>query len=137
MPTQNRTSGLANPWFQLALSVAFVTAYELLLKLGATETAHIAGARWAWTGLSGLVSLYVWLAIPLVILSLITWLHVLRHIPLSIAFPISQVVHAFVPLGSWLVLGESINKLRWDGIVLVLLGLAIVAKPVARMEERL
>ncbi len=137
MPTQNRTSGLANPWFQLALSVAFVTAYELLLKLGATETAHIASARWAWTGLSGLVSLYVWLAIPLVILSLITWLHVLRHIPLSIAFPISQVVHAFVPLGSWLVLGESINKLRWDGIVLVLLGLAIVAKPVARMEERL
>ena len=85
----------------------------------------------------GLVSLYVWLAIPLVILSLITWLHVLRHIPLSIAFPISQVVHAFVPLGSWLFLGESINKLRWDGIVLVLLGLAIVAKPVARMEERL
>ena len=137
MPMQNRTSGLASPWFQLALSVAFVIAYELLLKLGATETAHIAGVRWAWTGLSGLVSLYVWLAIPLVVLSLITWLHVLRHIPLSIAFPISQVVHVFVPLGSWLLLGESISKLRWGGIALVLLGLAIVAKPVGRIEERL
>ena len=134
---QNRPSGLASPWFQLALSVAFVTAYEVLLKLGATETAHIAGAGWAWTGLSGLASLYVWLGIPFVILSLITWLHVLRYLPLSIAFPISQVVHAFVPLGSWLVLGESISELRWCGIALVLLGLAIVAKPVARMEERL
>jgi drug/metabolite transporter (DMT)-like permease len=134
---QNKQSGFANPWFQLALSVAFVTAYEVLLKMGATETAHIADARWAWTGLSGLASLYVWLGIPLVILSLITWLHVLRHIPLSIAFPISQVVHAFVPLGSWLILGESINRLRWCGIGLVLLGLAIVAKPVARLEERL
>ena len=121
----------------------FVAAKTTLLvivppvRLGATETADIAGARWAWTGLSGLASLYVWLAIPLVILSLITWLHVLRHIPLSIAFPISQVVHAFVPLGSWLILGESISKLRWGGIALVLLGLAIVAKPVARIEERL
>ena len=134
---QNRPSGLAGPWFQLALSVAFVTAYEVLLKLGATETAHIAGAGWAWTGLSGLASLYVWLGIPLVILSLITWLQVLRYLPLSIAFPISQVVHAFVPLGSWLVLGESISELRWCGIALVLLGLAIVAKPVARLEERL
>jgi drug/metabolite transporter (DMT)-like permease len=137
MPMQNRPSGLANPWLQLAVSVACVTAYELLLKLGATETAHIADVRWAWTGLSGLASLYVWLGIPLVILSLVTWLQVLRHIPLSVAFPISQAVHAFVPLGSWLVLGESIGNLRWCGIALVLLGLAIVARPVARLEERL
>src|SRR5438874_12456628 len=108
---QNRSSGFANPWLQLALSVAFVTTYEVLLKLGATETAHIAGARWAWTGLSGLASLYVWLGIPLVILSLITWLHVLRHIPLSIAFLISLVVHAFVALCYWLFLGETLSTL--------------------------
>ena len=62
---------------------------------------------------------------------------VLRHIALSIAFPISQVVHAFVPLASWIILGESINRLRGCGIALVLLGLAVVAKPVARLEERL
>jgi drug/metabolite transporter (DMT)-like permease len=137
MAMQNKPTGLANPWVQLGLSVMFVTAYELLLKVGATETAKIAGAGWAWTGLSGLASIYVWFAVPLVILSLLTWLHVLRLIPLSIAFPISQVVHAFVPLGSWLILGESVNRLRWAGIALVLLGLAIVAKPVARIEERL
>lgn len=134
---QNKPSGFANPWFQLALSVAFVTVYELLLKVGAIETAHIADARWAWTGISGLASLYVWVGILFVILSFITWLYVLRSIPLSLAFSISQVVHVFVPLGSWLVLGESITNLRWCGIALVLLGLAIVAKPVARMEERL
>ena len=134
---QSKITGFANPWVQLGLSVTFVTAYELLLKVGATETAHIASGGWSWTGLTGLASLWVWFAVPLVILSLITWLHVLRVIPLSIAFPISQVVHAFVPLGSWLILNESVNKLRWAGIALVLLGLAIVAKPVARMEERL
>jgi drug/metabolite transporter (DMT)-like permease len=84
-----------------------------------------------------LASPYVWLAILFVILSLITWLHVLRYIPLSLAFPISQVVHVLVPLCSWLFLGESIIDLRWYGIALVSLGLAVVAKPVARLEERL
>ena len=134
---QSKPTGFANPWLQLALSVLFVTVYELLLKLGATETAHIASARWAWTGFAGLASLYVWLGIPLIILSLITWLHVLRYIPLSIAFPISQVVHVLVPLCSWLFLGELITSLRWGGIALVSLGLALVAKPVARLEDRL
>ena len=133
---QSKPTGFANPWFHLALSITFVTIYELLLKRGAMETAHLSD-RWSWTGLTGLASLYVWVAIVFVILSLVTWLHVLRHIPLSVAFPISQVVHALVPLGSWLFLGESITSLRGCGIALVLLGLAVVAKPVARFEERL
>jgi multidrug transporter EmrE-like cation transporter len=133
---QSKPSGFANPWLHLGLSIAFVTIYELLLKVGAVETAHLS-ERWSWTGLTGLASPYTWVAIVFVILSLVTWLHVLRSIPLSVAFPISQVVHALVPLGSWLFLGESIATLRGCGIALVLLGLAVVAKPVARFEERL
>ena len=134
---KSKPTGFANPWLQLALSVLFVTVYELLLKMGATETAHIASSKWAWTGLSGLGSIYVWIAIVFVIVSLITWLNVLRYLPLSIAFPISQAVHILVPLGSWLILGENIITLRWIGIAFVSLGLAVVAKPVARLEEEL
>lgn len=134
---RNKPTGFANPWFHLALSVLFVAIYQLLFKLGATETAHLASARWAWTGLSGLASLYVWLGFPLIILSLLTWLYVLRYLPLSIAFPISQIPHVLVPLCSWLFLGEFISSLRWCGIALVSLGLALVARPVARLEERL
>ena len=80
---QNKPTGFANPWLHLALSIAFVAIYELLLKLGAAETAHLS-ARWSWTGLTGLASPYVWVAIVFVILSLLTWLHALRHLPLSI-----------------------------------------------------
>jgi len=129
-------TGWRNPWLQLALSVVFVTTYELLLKRGALETAHLAD-RWAWTGISGLASPYVWMAILVTVLSFITWLQVLRYIPLSIAFPISQVVHVLVPLCSWLFLGEVIISLRWCGIALVSLGLAVVARPVAQLEEKL
>jgi drug/metabolite transporter (DMT)-like permease len=34
-------------------------------------------------------------------------------------------------------LGELISALRWCGIALVIIGLALVAKPFAQIEERL
>ena len=136
MVSETRPTGIRNPWLHLAVSVACVAIYELLLKRGAAETAN-PNSSWSWTGISGLGSIYVWIAIAFVILSLVTWLNVLRYLPLSIAFPISQAVHVLVPLGSWLILGENIITLRWIGIAFVSLGLAIVAKPVARLEEEL
>ena len=136
MTTENNPTGFRNPWLHLAISIACVTVYELLLKRGAAQTANLSSS-WSWTGLTGLASIYVWIAIVFVIVSLITWLYVLRYLPLSIAFPISQAVHVLVPLGSWLVLGENIVTLRWIGIGLVSLGLAVVAGPVARLEEEL
>jgi drug/metabolite transporter (DMT)-like permease len=136
MGTEPRPTGFRNPWLHLATSTICVAIYELLLKRGAAETAD-PNLSWSWTGLNGLGSIYVWIAIVFVIVSLITWLYVLRYLPLSIAFPIAQSVHVLVPLGSWLILGENIVTLRWIGIGLVSLGLAIVAKPVARLEEEL
>ena len=136
MAIDPKPTGFRDPWLHLAISIACVAVYELLLKRGAAETANV-NSSWSWTGLNGLASIYVWIAIVFVILSLITWLYVLRYLPLSIAFPISQAVHVLVPLGSWLVLGENIVTLRWIGIALVSLGLAVVARPVARLEEEL
>jgi drug/metabolite transporter (DMT)-like permease len=136
MATETKPTGFRNPWLHLAVSIACVAIYELLLKRGAAETAN-PNLSWSWTGISGLGSIYVWIAIAFVILSLITWLNVLRYLPLSIAFPISQSIHILVPLGSWLILGENIITLRWIGIAFVSLGLAVVAKPVARLEEEL
>jgi drug/metabolite transporter (DMT)-like permease len=136
METPDKPTGLRSPWIHLGVSVLCVAIYELLLKRGARDTASLS-PNWSWTGLSGLASVYVWIAIVFVILSLLTWLYVLRYIPLSIAFPISQAVHVLVPLGSWLILGENIVTLRWIGIAFVSLGLAVVAKPVARLEEEL
>ena len=136
MATETRPTGIRNPWLHLAISTICVAIYELLLKRGATQIAD-PNSSWSWTGVNGLGSIYVWIAIIFVIVSLITWLYVLRYLPLSIAFPIAQSVHILVPLGSWLILGEHIVTLRWMGIALVSLGLAIVAKPVARLEEEL
>jgi drug/metabolite transporter (DMT)-like permease len=136
MANEPKPTGIRNPWLALAVSVTCVAIYELLLKRGAVATAD-PNSTWSWTGLSGLGSIYVWIAIVFVILSLVTWLYVLRYLPLSVAFPISQSVHVLVPLGSWLILGENIVTLRWIGIAFVSLGLAVVARPIAQIEEEL
>ena len=84
-----------------------------------------------------LASIWTWLGIVFVILSLFSWLYVLRHMPLSTAFPLSNVVHVLVPLSCWIFLHELISTRRWCGIALVLIGLAVVAKPFSRIEEKL
>ena len=127
---------IRNPWLQLGLSIACVTVSEIFLKIGAMNTVHLAGG-WAWTGVVGLVSPLVWIGIVLVILSFVTWLYVLRHLPLSIAFPVSQAVHVSVPLCGLMFLGERIGAYRWGGIALVMIGIMVVAQPVATMEEKL
>ena len=109
---------------------------ELLLKRGATDTADLESV-WSWTGINGLASPLVWWAIILIIASFVSWLYVLRYIPLTIAFPLSRVVDILVPLSCWIFLGEFISTRRWIGIGLVVVGLALVAKPIARIEERL
>ena len=75
--------------------------------------------------------------IVLIVASFVSWLYVLRYLPLTIAFPLSRVVDALVPFSCWIFLGEFISTLRWCGIALVVIGLALVAKPVAQIEERL
>jgi undecaprenyl phosphate-alpha-L-ara4N flippase subunit ArnF len=125
----------ANPWLLLVFEALLVTASETLLKIGASETKRVAG--WEWTGLLSLTSIWIWCAIGLVILSFLCWIYVLKYIPLSIAFPLSNVVHVLVPLSCWIFLAEHISPRRWCGIAIVILGLAVVAKPVAKIEEKL
>jgi drug/metabolite transporter (DMT)-like permease len=134
--TNTRPSGFANPWFQLGLNIICVVLYELLLKAGAKATAD-PSTSWSWIGITGLASPLIWLAIVVMLLDLVIWLYVLKYIPLSIAFPLSRLVDVLVPISCWLILKEGISSLRWWGIALVIIGLAIVAKPAARLEERL
>ncbi|MDQ3413644.1 MAG: hypothetical protein M3480_01500 [Verrucomicrobiota bacterium] len=125
-----------NPWLQLAICVLLATAAEIFLKRGAEEIAD-PNDPWSWTGLTGLRSGWVWWGILVSVISLFNWLATIRKLPLTIAFPVGNAVHILVPLSSWFFLGEAILPRRLLGIGLVLVGLLIVAKPAARLEEKL
>jgi drug/metabolite transporter (DMT)-like permease len=132
----DRPKGFANPWFQFVLNIIGVVVYELLLKAGASATAD-PSKHWSWIGVNALASPLTLLAIAVIIVDLVIWLYILRYIPLSIAFPLSRTVDVLVPISCWLILKEAISPLRWCGIALVIVGLIVVAKPAAELEQRL
>jgi drug/metabolite transporter (DMT)-like permease len=121
-----------NPYVQIAVGALLVTVSELMLKRGAT-----AAAGSSWTGINALGSAWTWGGILTYILSFASWLYVLRHVPLAIAFALINAVHVLVPLGSWAWLGEHVSPSRWAGIILVLIGIIVIARDAARAEERL
>ena len=128
--------GLLNPYLFIFAGAVLVTASEIFLKKGAAETVAIS-THIDWTGIAALSSGWVWIAIVCYTASFLTWLHVLRHVPLNIAFNLSNVVHVLVPLASWIFLNEDISEKRWLGIAIVLAGIWVIAKPLVRAEERL
>lgn len=128
--------GFWNPWLQLGLEAALVTVSEVLLKIGATQTV-LHGTAAEWLGLTTLASMWVWAGIFCLVLSFLCWIYVLQHLPLSVAFPLTNVVYVTIPISSWIFLGEELSLQRWLGIAVVILGLAFVAQPVARLDERL
>ncbi len=122
----------ANPHLQIALSIALSAAAQVLLKLGIG-----AKADGGWLGLEALHSGWVWLGIGAMIGSLLSWLYALRFIALSVAFTLAGAIHALVPVGCWIFLGETISAKRWLGIAMVVAGVVVSAKPATIVEEKL
>lgn len=130
---------LASPsWRVLALigwCALCGTAAEMFMKMGAGDAAE-AAATAGFLGRIGLTSKWVWVSILCTLGGFAMWSHIVRVAPLSVAFPLVNVVHILIPLASWIFLGEHISPRRWAGIALVVAGLVTIARPQAELEGR-
>src|SRR5512146_399972 len=104
-----------NPYVQIFIGALLDTGGEILLKKGACSVPAVHGAAGIF-GYAPLASGWTWLGIISYVMSLVSWLHVLRFVPLSVAFPLINVVHVLVPLGAVLFLHEHVSSRRWFGI---------------------
>lgn len=120
----------------IVAAALLVTVSELLLKKGA-DSVSASGSEPSWLGFAGLLSGWVWLAIACYIASFWFWMKALCRLPLSVAYSVANLEHALIPLGAWWFLGERVGGMRWAGIGLVLVGVWIIVKPLARMQEDL
>ena len=60
--------------------------------------------------------------------SVLTWLFVLRRVPLAVAAPFVALVYVLVPLASRSVFGDQIQPRMWVGMLLVVVGVTLVAQ---------
>lgn len=56
------------------------------------------------------------------------WMMVLSRSALSFAYPILAIGYAITPMLAWLLLGESMNLVRWLGIAIICLGVFVVSR---------
>src|SRR5438128_905771 len=122
--TNNRPSGFANPWLQLALSVVCVLASELLLKRGASNTANPASAcSFQNAGFVARLSA----GILSMTISFFLTLGLLQHFDLSYLYPFQGLSIIIISLLAALILKE---KLTWQltiGAVLITAGVVLVS----------
>jgi multidrug transporter EmrE-like cation transporter len=124
-----------NPYLQIFLTVLLTAAAQILLKIGADGSAAN-NSVWSWLGLTELASGWTWLGIVAFVASFGGWLYALRFLPLGLAFALTNGVHIFVPIGSWLFLHETISLLRGSGILVIIAGIVLLAQSVAKAEEK-
>jgi drug/metabolite transporter (DMT)-like permease len=124
-----------NPYLQIFLTVLLTAAAQILLKIGADGSAAN-NSLWSWLGVAELDSWWTWAGILAFVASFGGWLYALRFLPLGLAFALTNGVHIFVPLGSWLFLGEHIGLLRGSGILIIIAGILLLAQSVADVEEK-
>ncbi|MBV9274060.1 MAG: EamA family transporter, partial [Verrucomicrobia bacterium] len=90
-----------------------------------------------WYTLSNLFSFWVLAGVLAMLMSLLSWLYALKSVPLVVAFNLAATNHIMVAIGSWIFLGEEISIRRWVGISLIALGAGFIARPLARVEEKI
>jgi len=117
----------------LMLTALLAAASEMFFKKGAMETKDLPCAL-TWLGFTALQSWWVWPGMLIQILGMASYAAVLRKIPLYIAFSFMSILHVMIPIGARIFFDERISSRRWGGIVLVLAGIWIIAKPASRIE---
>jgi uncharacterized membrane protein len=120
------------PWWQLLWIVIFMSVFEVLTKYGATHAPP--DTVFKRLGFAAVASPWVWLGTLISIAAFAAWLHVLRNVPLSLAFNISQGTYLLVPIGSFLFLGEHISVRLGVGTGLVLAGVLLLVPDLVKVE---
>lgn len=98
--------------------VVMISAGQLLFKVVAGRLAD-----------GGIAAMSVFaLALAIYGTATIAWIFVLRHAQLSSVYPLMALSFVFVPLGSRILLGESIAPQYWAGVALLLGGLLLIGR---------
>jgi multidrug transporter EmrE-like cation transporter len=113
----------------LVVSVAFAIAGQLTLKSAMDEIGRIGRAE-VRAPMDTLVRAAkeprLWIGLVLFAVSALFWLIILSRVPLSVAYPFVGMSYVLIVLFARLVLHEHVPVMRWVGVAVVAVGIAVV-----------
>lgn len=110
-----------------AALIGLDTVAQLLFKLAARGLGH-PDVSWRWLHTVAQSAAF-WAAALSLALTFPIWMLILRGSQLNLAFPATALTYIGVIGGSQLVFGESIDAGQYAGIVLIVVGVALLRKP--------
>ena len=122
---------LNNSLSLILLAALFGVGGQLSLKVGMSQVGRldtVALAEPLQVALRVLTSPLVVGGLMLYVAGAAVWMMVLSRSALSFAYPILAIGYAITPVLAWLLLGESLNGVRWVGIATICLGVFVVAR---------
>ena len=127
-----RTVGL------ILLQVAFATVGELLLGIGMKQIGAVTDwspAALARTFILTITSGTIWLGIFSLLLFFACYLLVLSWADLSYIKPVSAIGYALIAFLGYLVLHEQVSPVRWVGVALICVGVALAGQTEVRTTK--
>jgi multidrug transporter EmrE-like cation transporter len=119
----------------ILVSVGFATAGQFTLKSAMNHvTERVSDSTTVDTLLRASREPRLWAGLTLFGISAVFWLVVLSKVPLSFAYPFVGVSYIVIVLVARLVLHEHVPALRWVGVAVVAMGIAIVGLSFRRMS---
>jgi len=109
-----------------AIQAAFLSAGQVFLKLALR---HIETFCFTWKWFFSLLTNW-WLAAVGASFTVagLLWLYMLKNFQFSVAYPVTSIAYIFGMLAAVFIFQENVPLLRWMGMVLIIIGVALVAK---------
>ena len=122
-------AGVLGSVILLLVSVGFAVVGQLMLKSAMDEIGRIGSAQVSAIGETlwrAAREPRLWVGLTLFGISAAFWLVVLSRVPLSFAYPFVGISYVAVVASSRFILHEEVPTLRWIGVLVVAMGIAIV-----------
>ncbi len=60
--------------------------------------------------------------------SSVLWMYIVKHYPLSVAYPMISLTYVFGMLSAMFFFHETVSVCKWAGIALIIIGCCLIAK---------
>lgn len=115
-----------NYWLLIILGVLMSSLGSVFLKLGAVRISHENGVLHA--ALSAATEWRILIGIILYVVPVAIWVYLLKRLEITFLQPLFSLVYVVTPVIAIAYLNEAVPPLRWVGILIIIVGIAISSR---------